>query len=293
MTDLRKRIAALRCWAQKVDPVYLTGGLTNMNFLVQDGNEKYVVRAGMDIPEHLILRFNELAAARAAEKIGLSPAIVHTEPGILVMRFVDGKTLGEEDVRDASMLERILPLVQRCHHDLPAELHGPVLAFWPFHVIRSYAHTLRDGNSRMLSEVPHYLDIAAQLEKASMPTEIVFGHNDLLAANFIDDGDRIWLVDWDYAGYNSPLFDLGGLCSNNGLTTDQEHGVLEAYFDRPVTDALWYRFQAMKCTSLLRESMWSMVSELHSDIDADYQAYTGENLRRFEQAWTSFRELSS
>lgn len=293
MTDQRDRVAALKCWTGEVDPKILTGGLTNTNFVVQDGNAKYVVRVGEDIPEHLILRFNELAAAKAAERVGISPAVVHAEPGIMVMRFIDGKTLNDVAVRDPMTLDRIIPLIKRCHHDLQTELTGPVLAFWPFHVIRSYAHTLRDRGSRLLDQVPRYLEIAAQLERASLPTKIAFCHNDLLAANFIDTGDRMWLVDWDYAGYNSPLFDLGGLSSNNGLSEGLEHHLLESYFERSVTDSMWHRFEAMKCTSLLREAMWSMVSEIYSHLDIDYEAYTSENLNRFERAWLAYRDLSS
>ena len=119
---------------------------------------------------------------------------------------------------------------------------------------------------------------------------MVFGHNDLLPANFIDDGERLWLIDWDYAGFNSPLFDLGGLASNNGLSLAQEDWMLETYFERPVDDALRRRYQAMKCASLLRETMWSMVSEIHSDIDFDYAAYTAENLGAFQAAVKEFQQ---
>lgn len=291
MTTPAEKVAGLECWVGKVEPRVLTGGLTNTNFLVEDGGRKFVVRVGEDIPEHLILRFNELAAARAAEKIGISPAIVYAEPGIMVMRFIQGTTLTDAAVRDPAMLDRIVPLIRRCHYELPTELVGPVLAFWPFHVLRNYAHTLRAGSSRLVDQLPRYLDITARLERAATPTEIAFCHNDLLAANFIDAGNRMWLVDWDYAGYNSPLFDLGGLSSNNGLSEAQDRRLLEAYFERPVTDSLWRRFQAMKCTSLLREAMWSMVSEIHSHLAVDYVAYTTENLARFERAWQAFRTL--
>ena len=116
-------------------------------------------------------------------------------------------------------------------------------------------------------------------------------HNDLLAANFIDDGRRLWLIDWDYAGFNSPLFDLGGLASNNELSPSDEKWLLETYFERPLDDDLERRYRAMKCASLLRETMWSMVSEIHSAIDFDYAAYTAGNLARFEAAWAEFREM--
>ena len=119
---------------------------------------------------------------------------------------------------------------------------------------------------------------------------MVYGHNDLLAANFIDDGTRVWLIDWDYAGFNSPLFDLGGLASNNGLDPAQEDWLLSAYFEAPVTDDLRRRYAAMKCASLLREALWSMVSEMHSALDFDYAGYTAENLARFHATWAAFRE---
>jgi thiamine kinase-like enzyme len=92
-------------------------------------------------------------------------------------------------------------------------------------------------------------------------------------------------VDWEYGAFNSPLFDLGGLASNNELAPGLEERFLELYFDAPVTDELRGRYRAMKCASLLREAMWSMVSELHLAIDFDYQAYTAENLARFEHAY--------
>ncbi len=291
MTDARRKAAGLSFWTGPVDPVPLGGGITNVNFVVADGGRKYVVRIGNDIPAHQVMRFNELAASRAAALAGISPDVVHSEPGALVIRYVDGTTYGEADVRKQENLERILPLILRCHRDMPNHVRGPVLMFWVFHVARDYAATLREGGSAHAARLPGLLDTAAELERAVGPVDIVFGHNDLLPANFIDDGGRIWLIDWDYAGFNSPLFDLGGLASNNGLTPGQEEWLLEAYFDRPVTDDLRRRYAAMKCASLLRETMWSMVSEIHSDLDFDYAAYTAENLARLNAALTAFRQM--
>lgn len=290
MTDARSRAAGLAIWNGPVEPVPLDGGITNVNFVVDDGGRKYVVRVGDDIPVHQVMRFNELAASRAAEAAGISPAVRHFEPGVLVIDFIEGRTLGEEDVRAPGMLERILPVVKRCHTEVPGQLRGPVLMFWVFHVIRDYGWTLREGDSRHLDKLSSLLEAATSLEKAVGAIDVVFGHNDLLAANFIDDGDRIWLIDWDYGGFNSPLFDLGGLASNSGLDAKQEDWLLENYFERPVDDALRHAYTAMKCASLLRETMWSMVSEIHSDLDFDYSAYTAENLSRFETAFADFRQ---
>ncbi len=120
----------------------------------------------------------------------------------------------------------------------------------------------------------------------------MFGHNDLLAANIIDDGERLWLVDWEYAGFNSPLFDLGGVTSNSEMPLIMREEMLEAYYERPLTDQLRYRFAAMTAASLLRETMWSMVSEIHSQIDFDYAAYTQANIARFERAYTAFKSMA-
>lgn len=287
--DASTRAAALSCWSGPVKPVPLMGGITNANFLIEDRGRRFVVRIGDDIPVHGVLRFNELAASRAAHAAGLSPEIVHHEPGALVMRYIESTPLSPESVRPRAMLERILPLLRRCHRELPKYLRGPVLMFWPFHVVRDYAWTLRDDASRMVPELGRLLAAAEDLERAVGPIDVAFGHNDLLAANFLDDGKRLWLIDWDYAGFNSPLFDLGGLCSNNEVTGADEAWVLETYFERSFDDDLRRRYQAMKCASLLREAMWSMVSEHYSKLDFDYLAYTTENLARFERAYADFK----
>jgi thiamine kinase-like enzyme len=285
------RAAGLPIWTGPVSPEPLGGGLTNVNFVVEDAGRRYVVRIGDDIVEHQVMRFNELAASRAAHAAGVSPAVVHHEPGVLVLDFIDATTLDEARVRERAMLERIVPLIRRCHREIPEHLRGPVLMFWVFHVLRDYGAALRDGDSPHVSRLADLMRAADTLRQAVGPIEIVFGHNDLLPANFLDDGERIWLIDWDYAGFNSPLFDLGGLASNNGLTEPQERWLLETYFEAALTGALWRSYQAMKCASLLRETMWSMVSEIHSKLDFDYPAYTRENLARFETAFDAFRTM--
>ncbi len=284
----RARAAALSCWSGPVAPEPLGGGITNVNFVVRDRGKKYVVRVGEDIPIHQIMRFNELAASKAAQAAGLSPAVVHHEPGALVLDFIEGQTLSEAEVRDDRRLARILPVIKSCHRELPKHFRGPALIFWVFHVLRDYAASLTAGNSRHLDKLAGLMAQAERLEDAVGPIELVYGHNDLLPANFIDDGDKIWLIDWDYGGFNSPLFDLGGLASNNGLSPRQEDWLLENYFERPATDELRQRYLAMKCASLLRETLWSMVSEQHSDLDFDYPAYTAENLTRFTAALQDF-----
>ncbi len=284
------KAAGLSCWSGPVEPVPLAGGITNRNFVVADRGERFVVRVADDIPIHGIMRFNELAASRAAHAAGISPEIVHAEPGALVMRFIDGATFTEADVRAAHAAGRIVPIMRCVHDAVPEHFRGPALVFWVFQVMRGYANALRDGESRMVGELPRFLAANAVLEAAVGEVRVTFCHNDLLCGNFIDDGERLWLIDWDYAGFNSPLFDLANLASNNQFDQTQEDSLLETYYEQPVTDALRRRLKAMKAASLLRESMWSMVSEIHLDLDFDYPAYTAENLARFERAYAEFRE---
>jgi thiamine kinase-like enzyme len=281
------RIHALGIWQGSIEVSSLFGGLTNRNYLVKDGRGRCVVRLGSDIPIHHISRSNELAASRAAHAAGISPAVIHHAPGILVLEYIDAAPLSAEDVRHASMFERVVPLVRECHFEIPKHFRGPAMIFWVFHVIRDYASALGTG-SRHRASIPSLIEKAERLERAAGPFEIGFGHNDLLASNFLDDGQKLWLIDWDYAGFNTPLFDLGGLASNNEFSAEQETAMLETYFERTIDDDLWHRYVAMKCASLLRESMWSMVSEIHSSIDFDYSAYTDENLARFDRAYEIF-----
>lgn len=284
------RIHALGIWQGPIEIAPIAGGITNRNYLVTDRISRRVVRLGVDIPVHHISRQNELAASQAAHAAGLSPAVIHHEPGVLVLDFIEARALTAEDIQDAQMLARIVPLIRACHHDIPLHFRGQAMIFWVFHVIRDYAATLVAAESGYAPMLPALLERAELLEQAAGPFDIAFGHNDLLAANFLDDGKRLWLIDWDYAGFNTPLFDLGGLASNNEFSEGAERQMLETYFGRPPTRDLWQRYSAMKCSSLLRETLWSMVSEIHSTIDFNYAAYTAENLARFERAYKAFEQ---
>jgi len=287
--DPTKIIKNLDYWKGEISLEPVSGGITNQNFAVADQERKYFVRVGNDIPLHGVMRFNELQASRAASQVGLSPQVLHWVPGILVLDFIEGKTLSDKDVRQQHQLERIVPMLRTCHQEMAQSMRGPALIFWVFHVIRDYAATLVEGKSRMMGLLPSLLDKSQQLEKAVGPVNLVYGHNDLLPANFLDDGQRLWLVDWDYAGYNSPLFDLANLASNNALPPEQEDWLLNSYFNSTVSAEIRHAYEAMKCASLLRESLWSMVSEIHSTIDFDFIQYTDENLECFTAQWTAFQ----
>jgi len=290
-SSARDKVAKLDFWSSPVEPEPLDGGITNTNFIVDHRGERFVARVGDDIPLHGVMRFNEIAAARAAHTAGISPEIVYSAEGVFIMRFIEGHTLTEREVRARPNLDRIIRLIRTCHNEIPKHFRGPALAFWPFHVCRNYILTAREGRTRMIDSLPRFLGITEELENTVGEIKLIFGHNDLLAANFIDDGKRMWLLDWDYAGYNTALFDLANLSSNNELSPDQEDMILEVYYRQPVTDRLRRRLTAMKCVSLLRETLWSIVSEIHSTLDFDYVSYTAKNLSRFENAYETFQQM--
>lgn len=291
MIKARETVRTLDFWSGPVDPEPLTGGITNLNFRVRDGDAVFVVRIGEDIPVHQVLRFNELAATRAAFLAGIAPEVVHAAPGVIVTRFIEGRSLTPDAVRARGFIERLVPVIRACHREIPKYLRGPVLTFWVFHVLRDYAARLNEERSAYASNLADLIDRAERLEASVGAIDLVFGHNDMLAANLLDDGSKVWLIDWEYAGFNSPLFDLANLASNNEFDEAWERRLLSLYFERMVDDDLWLRYSAMKAASLLREAMWSMVSELHSEVAFDYAAYTADYLRRFEAAWRKYLKL--
>jgi thiamine kinase-like enzyme len=279
-------ILSIPIWESTIEIKKIDGGITNQNFLIKDNLKKFVVRLGEDIPEHLVSRSNEIIASKAASETNISPKVIYNSKGILVLQYIESVTLSAENVRNK--INVIIPLIKKIHLEMPKKIIGQSLIFWVFHVIRNYENFLRSNKSSYIKLLPDLLHKSELLEKNSSPHEIVFGHNDLLPANFLDDGLRLWIIDWEYAGFNTPLFDLGGLASNNNFSLKEEAYLLENYFEKKVDDETWQKYNALKCASLLREAMWSMVSELTSKIDFNYKNYTQENLSKFNQSYKEF-----
>ncbi len=271
---LAERIERLSCWQGRVALEPLKGGLTNISYVATDDSGKYVVRCGEDIVVHHVFRDRERAVSRAAHQAGLSPEVVHVEPGITVLRFIDGRTFGEADMR--ANIPAIVELLKTCHHEVGRHLKGPANAFWVFHVIRDYI--------RLIGADPKYLALADKLEGQQVPLPVVFGHHDLLPGNFMHDGKRLWLIDWEYGGFGTAMFDLANLSSNGSFTAVDDKVLLDAYFDGKVSGESRAAFEAMKAASLLREALWAMVSDVHLRTPGvDYQAHAREYLKRLER----------
>jgi thiamine kinase-like enzyme len=287
VVDPESRVRSLACWSGAIALEPLAGGLSNTSFIVVDGSGKFVARCGNDIAVHHVFRDRERALSEAAFAVGVSPELVHSEPGVLVFRHIAGRTFTEQDLRDS--IDRILLLLRTCHREVGRRLRGPASSFWVFHVIRDYAHRLREDDSRFADRLSRYAALADALEDSQVPLPIVLGHHDLLPGNFIDDGRRLWLIDWEYGGFGTPLFDLANLAANGSFSESEEERLLESYFERKPSAELQRAFDAMKVASALREAMWAMVSELHLQAPgADYARHAAEYLRRTEAALTGF-----
>ena len=281
------RIRALPCWKGDITAEPLTGGLSNESYKVTDATGHHVVRFGHDYPFHHVDRAREVMTARAAHAAGFAPKVEHGEPGVMVSAFLDARTWVATDVQTNP--EAIAALLHRFHHTMPARITGAGFIFWPFHVIRDYARTITDANSRFTPDIPNMLKLAEDLEAAQIPLPIIFGHHDMLPANILET-DRLWLIDFEYAGFGTAMFDLAGAASNAAMTQPQATRLLTAYFGHAPDEKIQKAFDAMQCASLLREAMWAMVSDLHLDAPgADYAAYAHENLDALTAALTTYR----
>jgi thiamine kinase-like enzyme len=162
--------------------------------------------------------------------------------------------------------------------------------FWVFHVLRDYCHTIVRREHPYAGKAAQWRAITAELEAAQAPLPIVFGHHDLLPTNFIDDGSRLWLIDWEYGGFGTAMFDLANIAANNSLNEADELALLELYFERPPETAIVRSFAAMKAASALREALWGMISELHLTTPGiDYRQYADHQFERFDRVMAQWR----
>jgi thiamine kinase-like enzyme len=259
----------------------LSGGITNRNFLVTgDGTaQRWVIRlAGNDTHLLGISREVEHAATVAAAGVGVGPevtAFIRPE-GYLVTRFIEGSPVSDEAVHRPETLRRVADSLRRIHD-------GPAIPglFVPLRIVEAYrALALARGVA-----IPDAYDLAAAIGRRidlaclEAPLELRPCHNDLLNANFIDDGARIRIVDWEYAGMGDPFFDLGNFSINHELTPDEDALLLAAY-DGEVRPARLARLTLMRVVSDFREAMWGVLQQGISTLDVDFVAYADEHFDR-------------
>lgn len=286
-------ISNLPCWTGSIDIETMHGGLSNESFLVHDVGRRCVVRIGHDYPFHHVNRAREVMTAQAAYAAGFAPQVIYFQAGVMVSQFIDGITFDRPLVRDNSA--RIAKFIARFHREMPPHISGSAFMFWVFHVIRDYARTLSQTVGPWTDKLDDYVRLASELETAQVPLPIVFGHNDLLPANFLDDGTRLWLIDYEYAGFTTAMFDIAGVSANADMDSLQSELFLEQYFhhDSDVKVGQVQRsFLAMQCAAALREAMWAMVSQVYLETPGvDFEAYAGDNLGRLARILEMYRKV--
>jgi thiamine kinase-like enzyme len=258
----------------------LGGGITNRNFKVTVDGDAYVLRVGGKDTELLgIDRAIEHGASLVAAELGIGPEVVRfVEPdGWLVTRFVHGRPLPREEMRRAENVERAARTLRRLHE-------GPPIPgrFDSFRVVEAYRETAEAHGVRVPKAYESAKELADEIERRRGTEPERPCHNDLLNANFIDQGDRLRIVDWEYAGMGDRFFDLANFSVNHELDQAENEVLLTAYFgELRVADVESLRL--MRFMSDFREAMWGVVQQGISELDFDFVAYAEEHFARLER----------
>jgi thiamine kinase-like enzyme len=285
LTEVVARLSALLGPREGgVEP--LEGGITNRNFRVNFGGEDYVVRLpGKDTELLGIDRGAEGMATRRAAELGLGPkvAAVLDAPSCLVTCFVPSREMTAEELRSPDSLGEFGRALRRFHDSglsLPTSFHVP-------DVVRDYAEVARGrggGPPPAFDEALETADEIADAVREDPGHSPRPCHNDLLTANFLNDGERVVLVDWEYAGMGDPYFDLGNFSVNNELGDEDEERLLEAYFGEPATPRRTAALKLFRFMSDFREAMWGVVQVTVSDLDFDFEDYSDKHFRRLAES---------
>jgi thiamine kinase-like enzyme len=274
--ELIQLVPELRGRPVAVSP--LGGGLTNRNYRIDTEDGSYVLRiAGKDTVLLGIDRGCEVACSRQAAALGLGPDVISYLPefGAMLRRFVPGRVLSANDVREPEQLRRIAEALRRYHDGPP----GPG-SFSAFTTVRQYYALASERNVMFPDHLARGLELLARVEQnladGGPPRPC---HNDLLAGNFIDDGIAVRIIDWEYGGMGDRFFDLGNLAANNDFDAEQERELLAGYFGDVKSDHL-RRLRLMRLASDMREAMWGFVQAAISTLEVDYMAYGRQHLDR-------------
>jgi thiamine kinase-like enzyme len=265
------RLDVLRGRQRQVDE--LGGGLTNRNYRVRtDDGGDYVVRVSETSTGLLAIdRGNERHNTRVAWQSGVGAPVVEALPdeNVLVVGFLTGRTFGPEDVRDHATIPRIAEAVRTLHQGSPF-----VGEFDMRRIRRYYLSVVQERGFRLPED---YLELSARieaLEDAMRPGDeaLVPCNNDLLAANFIDDGDRIWLIDYEYSGMNEASFELGNLASESFLDLDALELLVTSYWGRRSREKL-ARARAWSLLARYGWTLWASIQDGSSPIDFDFWSW--------------------
>ena len=285
LSHILKRIPQFAS-TQSLEIKELDGGITNRNYKITVDGESFVLRLGGNETTYLgIDRKSEYECSLLASKIGIAPEpTAFLEPeGYIVARFISGKSIPAEEIGTEENISRVVESMKAYH----ALEYFPGI-FSPFRVAEEYTKTARSFNVKLPDKIDWYLERSREIESAMYGREPLTPrpcHNDLLNGNFIDDGIRIRILDWEYAGMGDIFFDLGNFAIQHDFNDEQDEILLCAYFGTP-TDSQLAHQKLMKIMSDLREAMWSQVQIGVSKLDFDYAEYGKKYFDRFETSVT-------
>jgi thiamine kinase-like enzyme len=281
LLDRVRAVPALDPWITVED---LSGGLTNRNLKVTTEDGVYVAR--LSSPESALLaidRVNEHANSVAAAASGAAPDVVAFAPevSVLVVRFCPGRTWSDDDVLDPANSDRIAAACRQLHA-------GPAFVN-DFDMLRLQPHYLSIVLERGLRLPDRYLEFAPHVKaiEAALgvrPQRPVPCNNDLLAANVIDSGDRLWLIDYEYSGNNDPFFEIGNLWSEAAGTPDDLGRLVSAYVGHAST-ALTARARLWGLMSKYGWMLWASIQDGTSDLDFDFWSW---GLEKYDRAVAEF-----
>jgi thiamine kinase-like enzyme len=263
----------------KAEVTQLSGGITNENYKITLGDKRFVLRISGKGGEMLgIDRANERRCAKIAAKAGIGAEIVASLEnfGATLTRFIDGAPISRVAAGDPSTLRRIVRSIRKYHG-------GPKFpgTFSPFEAVRLCHSLAKRSGVRLPAEADKALQAMARLEGALGPCLAPKPcHNDLLAANLIDDGKNIRIIDWEYAAMGDPFFDLGNYAINQELRPEGKRALLKLYLGK-TTPADFERLDRYCLASDLREAFWGFAQAGISHIDFDFLGYGNKHLRRF------------
>jgi thiamine kinase-like enzyme len=261
---------------QPLEVTELPGGLTNHNHHVRTATHDVVVRISPPGTELLAIdRQHEWHNSTVAASVGVGAPVVDYLPGegVLVVGYLPGRTYGAADV--AANLARIAATARRLHA-------GPEFAsrFDMFEVQRGYLQIVRERGYAVPQGYDALAPAAARVESAltAHPEPLVPCHNDLLAANVIDDGGDLRFIDYEYSGMNEASFELGNLVNESQLDHDHLVELVEAYHGA-VTARLLARAELWGLAGRWAWTLWGSIQHGVSDVDHDFWDFT---IERFE-----------
>jgi thiamine kinase-like enzyme len=283
-TSIEQVIAAIPDWAgRSVTAERIPAGLTNTNFRVEvDGTPCFVRIPGAATELLAVDRGNELFNTRAAAAAGVAPRVIESLPewDVFVLEWLPAQTMSVEALGAAGMPRRIAETLRQLHA-------GPRFRddFDMFRLTERYlvlvderAIAIPAGYRERLSQLPRIESALAVHPLATVPC-----HNDLLAENYLDDGKRLWLVDWEYSGNNDPTFELGNTCQELEYDERRAAELCAAYFGE-ASPALLARMHLQMIMSDVGWTLWAAIQARISTIDYDFTGWAEERWARASSA---------